>query len=245
MANMTRLEINKLFAENIEQERYNLGLSQKEMADELDLSLSAYKRIISQSIEKIDLYTCYRLYQMTGKTAYDFMNISEQRLQMNHKMDSLSPSQLSFIDSVVDFEKMFAELHDDAEDYITVFIPTGNMEDGMIYDSSNVKKENIAAYRKKYGSQISCGIKITSNHLHPVYNLGDTILISRRPVRDGDTGVFVNRDNGCVYIRKFHQTNPCMLEPINEYGETFYVNSKDKADMDRWAKFGTVIAKIR
>lgn len=242
---MTRLEINKLFAENIEKERYNLGLSQKEMADELDMSLSAYKRIINQSVDKIDLYMTYRLYQLTGKTAYNFMGISDSRLSMHEKMDSLSAHQLSFIDSVIDFEMMFASIHDDTEDYITVFVPTGNMEDGMIYDSSNVKKENIAQYRKRYGSQISCGIEVTSNHLHPVYNLGDILLISRRPVRDGDTGVFVNKENGCVYIRKFHQTNPCMLEPINEYGETFYVDSKDKADMDKWAKFGTVIAKIR
>ncbi len=81
--------------------------------------------------------------------------------------------------------------------------------------------------------------------MHPVYNLGDILLISKQAIRDGDTGVFVNRENGCAYIRKFHQASPCILAPVNEYGETFLVDSYNKEQMDKWIKFGTVITKMR
>lgn len=242
---MTRFDINETFAENLEKERTRLGLSQREMADKLELSLSAYKRLINLTTAKIDLFTVYRLYLLTGKMIYDFMGISDTYSSLHKKIMYLSPQQIAYVDGLVDFEIEFALHHEDADDFISVYVPTGNMEDGMIYDSSNVEKVNIAEYRRKYGNRLTCGIKITSNHLHPVYNLGDILLISKRPIRDGDTGIFINKESGCAYIRKFHQTDPCSLEPINDYGETFYVNSKDKNGMDNWIKFGVVITKIR
>ena len=237
--------MNEKFAENIEKERVHLGLTQKQMANELDLSLSAYKRIITCSTEKIDLYVIYKLYLLTGKLAYEYTEISDMYLDLKKKIMGLSPSQISYIDALIDFEKSFAELHTDFDDYVTVYVPTGNMEDGMIYDSASIEKVNIASYRKKYGSRISCGVKITSNHLHPVYNRGDILLISKTTIRDGDTGIFINQETGCAYIRKFYQTSPCRLEPVNGCGETFYVDSNNVEEMSKWIKFGCVISKIR
>lgn len=242
---MTRMEMNRQFAEKMEQERSALGLTQKQMADKLELSLSAYKRIITCTTDKIDLYVIYKLYLLTGKLAYEFTDITDPYLELKKKIMGLSQSQISYVDALLDFEQSFKDTHEDYDDYVTLYIPTGNMEDGMLYDSANVEKINIAAYRKRYGSMISCAIKITSNHLHPVYNKGDILLISRHSIRDGDTGVFLNRDNGRAYLRKFYQTTPCRLETVNGYGETFYVNGDDKADMDKWIKFGRVIAKMR
>lgn len=242
---MKRLELIQTFADSVEQERLRLGLTQKQMAQALDLSLSAYKRMITCSIDKIDLYVAYKLYQLTGKLAYEYLGLSDPKLDLKTKINSLTPAQLTYVDAIVEFEKNFARQCSDAEDYITVYIPTGNMEDGMVYDSANYEKINIGTYRKKYGDMISCGIRITSNHLHPVYNKGDILLISRSTIRDGDTGVFINIEKGRAYIRKFHQTSPCRLEPVNDCGETFYVDSHNKEEMDQWIKFGKVIAKIR
>lgn len=242
---MTHLELSRQFADSLERERIRLGYSQKQMADKLELSLSAYKRIITYTTEKIDLYVIYRLYMLTGKLAYEFTSITDPYLETKRKIMALTPSQLSYIEALVDFENAFRDSHSDYEDYVTVYIPTGNMEDGMIYDSANVTKVRIPDFRNKYGSRVSCGIQITSNHLHPVYNKGDVLLLSKRPIRDGDTGIFVNKENGCAYIRKFHQTSPCRLEPVNEYGETFYVDSSNKEEMNKWIKFGCVLSKLR
>ncbi len=242
---MTRMEMSKQFADNLEIERVRIGLTQKQMAEKLEMSLSAYKRIITYDTEKIDLYLIYKLYKLTGKLAYEFTDITDPYLSVKKKLMGLSFSQLSYVEAIIDFENAFKDSHADFEDYITVYIPTGNMEDGMIYDSANIKKLRVPDFRSKYGIKVSCGVQVTSNHLHPVYNKGDIILITKRPIRDGDTGIFFNRENGCVYIRKFYQTSPCRLEPINEYGEAFYVDSNNKKDMDKWIKFGTIISKLR
>ena len=243
---MTREEMVKRFALNIEKERVKMNLSQEQMATKLDMSLAAYKRLITCSVERIDLYTAYRLYLLTGKLAYEFLDYSNNQLVLKSKISGLTPSQVSYVEGLIDFEKNFASIHaEDYEDYVTVYIPTGNMEDGMIYDTSNVEKVNVAQYRQKYGNLIHCGLKITSNHLHPAYNKGDILLVSRQTIRDGDTGVFINRNTGCAYIRKFYQTSPCRLEPISDYGMTIYVDDKNVEDMSRWIKFGYVITKIR
>ena len=137
---MTRLEMNREFADNLERERISLNLTQKQMASKLEMSLSAYKRLITCSTDKIDLYVIYRLYKLTGKLAYEFTSISDPYLDLKKKITDLTPSQVAFIDGLVDFEKSFSDIGMTPEDYLTVYIPTGNMEDGMILDSANIEK---------------------------------------------------------------------------------------------------------
>lgn len=243
---LTRQEIAKNFAAGLERERVFLGLTQSKMACQLDISLSAYKRILNGETTKIDLYTCYLAYALTGKLSFELCGVVDNNLKLIEKLHGLSLKQLSLIESVIDFEKAFASQDkNNIEDYITVFIPTGNMEDGMIYDSSNIEKINIANYRKKFGNAIHCGIRITSNHLHPVYIINDILLISRNAIRDGDTGIFFNKKNGCVYIRKFHQAKSYVLESINGYGENFTIDGTNYEEMDQWIFFGYVLTKIR
>ena len=103
----------------------------------------------------------------------------------------------------------------------------------------------IAPYRNRYGSLIDFGIRVTSDHLTPVYLPGDILLISKQPVRDGDTGIFIDKNSGLLYTRKFFQTSPCRLEPINNYGQTFYIDSSNESDVNRWIRFGFVITKMR
>lgn len=242
----------KNFAINIERERILLGLTQSQMASKLDLSISSYKRMLTQETTKIDSYTVYLACKLTNKFAFELWNESDKRSETIRKLEHLSTRQINFINSIIDFETSFNDnlLYKDKNsskinNYISVIIPTGNMYDGMIYDTSNIEKMDISNYIEKFGNTIHFGIKITSNHLHPAYNLDDILLISSNPIRDGDTGIFLNKETNTAYIRKFHQTNPCMLEPVNNFGETFYVDSNDKPSMDKWIKLGYIVTKIR
>ena len=249
---MTRQEMIDNFAQSTESERLRLGLSQAEMAGELQLSLSSYKRIISGESVKVDVYTLYLLCNLSNRFAFEVIGGDSPFLDTAVRLRNLSTTQLQFVHDIITFEVDFAASCKKPEnpvntidDYVTVITLTGDMEDGMIFDSFNPRKVYMPQYRKMFGSLLSMGIEVTSNHLHPAYHKGDILLISKTPIRDGDVGMFINKETNRTYIRKFHQTNPCTLEPVNDYGEIFTVNSDDPAAMDKWIKFGKILTKVR
>ena len=134
---------------------------------------------------------------------------------------------------------------EDPANMLDVLLLTGNMEDGMVLDSAHEEHVYCPEYIKKYGERLHCGIRITSNHLHPVYIKGDIIGISKRPPRDGDTCVLVNKKNGRAYIRKFIQSEPCRMEPINGYGDVITIDHNNPDEMREWVIFGVVITVLR
>lgn len=231
---MTQQKILLNFIDNIEKERVRLNLTQAQMAQKLDMSVSNYKKLIAGQ------------YELTGKLLFEFFDFDSPKLNAISKFMKLSDTQCSFIEGIIDFELAFsASKEENTDDYLTVLIPTGNCEDGMIWDSANVRKVNIAPYRKRYGSQINAGVEVTSNHLTPVYHMGDILLISRRPPRDGDTTIFLNTENGRAYLRRFIQQVPRILQPINGYGESFYIDPYNEDEVKKWVKYGVVLTKMR
>ena len=52
---------------------------------------------------------------------------------------------------------------------IPVFVPTGLVKDGMIYDSVYTETINAYAYSDICNNIIMCGIKILGNNLTPTY----------------------------------------------------------------------------
>lgn len=246
---ITRNEFIENFVTNLEKERAELSLSQTEMAQALDMSLSSYKRIVHGESSKIDIYTVYRLQKLTDKLCDEVCGISSPLIESYNLMRQLSDSQLRFITDLIRFEVEFAkDLKASAsteEEFVTLIVPNGNMQDGMIYDSFSLEKINIAPYRKRYSTEIDYALKVTSSHMQPVYHKNDVLLIHRGPLRDGDTGLFVNRLTGLVYIRRFIQANPSRIEPLNNYGETFFIDNSDPAETERWIKLGYVVTKMR
>ncbi len=245
---MTRLDIVSNFIESLERERTILGLTQVQMAEKLEMSVSSYKKLISGATTKVDLYTAYRMHKLTGMWIFELCGyMNSDLMQTAYKLRQLTTAQLRFVSGVIDFETALTEQlpPGDEADYVNLLTPTGNLEDGMIWDSMNIEKLDITPYRKRFGTRPYCAIKITSNHLRPVYQNGDIVLLSQSAPRDGDTGIFINKEEGRAYIRKFHQTNPCVLEPLNGYGLTFTIDIHDPDDMNKWVNFGHVLSKMR
>lgn len=241
---LTRQDIVRNFTLNVEKERIKRNLTQSQMAKKLEMSLSGYKKMISGVTAKIDLYTVQLMHNLTGKWIFELIDDYREETEIILKLKEMSEAQRNFINNMIEFESYFSSVHEDSNDYITVFIPTENMVDGMIYDSANFTKINAASYRKKFGEDLFCGIKITSDHLKPVYNLGDILLICRKAVREGDTGIFLNKETGKVYIRKLRPSSSRILEPINDCGEPLHIDSCDES-AEKWINFGYVLTKIR
>ena len=229
---MTKQELARNFALNVERQRIQLGLTQAEMAKALEMSLSGYKKMISGETTKIDAYAAFLMYGLCGKWVFVLSEHPVHEAEILTKMKHLTESQLKFISAIVGIEYSLLTGQDDPDEYISVIVPTGNMQDGMIYDSANIIQVNAAVYRKRFGSDLHFGIKVTSSHLHPVYT-------------KGDIGVFINKEDGRLYIRKFHQGEPCVLEPINSFGSPFLVNNSSPQEMKKWIKMGYVLCKMR
>lgn len=237
----------------MERTRNEKCMSQEQMAKALGMSSSMYKKTIAGQRSGAGLlYTAHRLGVLAGMSAFELFNLPAETTSGILVMDilkilrNLSVSQLRFIKGICEFESAFQCGLSDQEDLVTVMKITGNMEDGMIYDSSNVYKINAASYRNAFGDDLHCGIEITSNHLSPIYHVGDILLICQKPPRHGDTGIFINKETKRVYIRKFYQDrNICRLEPLSHYGRTIEVNSTDVEEMSKWIKYGYVLTKMR
>lgn len=222
-----------------------LDLSQASMAELLDMSHSGYKKMVSGTNLRVDAYVFYRLFQKTKKFGFEIANDKDMgEFEFVSKLKNLSPYQLNFIRDIVDFECQYSPSQTDS-DLISVLTLTGNFEDGMIIDSTSIEKIDIGHYRALYGNMISCGVKVTSTHLLPAYHQGDILLVSKRPPRTNDTAIFINKETGRAYLRRFIQGNPSRLEPVNGYGETYCVDPNNDAEVDKWIKFGVVIAKVR
>lgn len=242
---ITKQELTEKFILNIEKERLRLNLTQAQMASKLQMSLSGYKKMISGATAKIDLHIVYLLHSITGRWIYEFADEHNEDVDLFLKIQQLSPAQKKTIQSLVNFELNFTSTTQDAEDYITLYTPTGNVEDGMILDSYNYTKINAASYRKKFGERLHCGIKITTDHFHPVYHQGDILLICRDSVREGDTGIFLNKASGRIYIRKFSVSDYWILKPINDYGTPIVIDRSNKATANEWVGYGYVLSKMR
>lgn len=247
---ISKQELTKKFVLSIERERINLNLTQAQMAAKMQMSLSGYKKMVSGATTRIDLHIVYLLHSITGRWIYDFIDEHNEDSDLFLKIKQLSPSQKRTVKSLVNFELGFLNSHDpsspdDPQDYITVYVPTGNMEDGMILDSYNYKKVNAAPYRKRFGDRLHCGIQLTSDHLHPVYHQGDILLICRDSVREGDTGIFLNKKTGRTYIRRYSVSDFWVLDPISSYGTPIVIDRSNEEEAQSWVCSGYVLSKMR
>lgn len=242
---MTRQEVARNFINSMEMERVRRGYTQPQMAERLGLSASGYKKIIAGETSKIDLYAAYQVSKLSGKFIFELCGESSAELEAFQGYRRLTSSQKAFVNNIIQFERDFQDNNSACEEYISVVVPSGVVEDGMIWDSANVIKVDASPYIHKFGRELHCGIMVTSNHLQPVYQMGDILLVSRRPPRNGDTGIFINREEGRAYLRRFHQTSTICLEPLNEYGVTVELDSDDMSEEGKWLIMGCVLTRMR
>ena len=246
---MNKRDITTTFAMNIEREREKMGLTQAEMAKELDMTTASYKYLISGNSANSPLYTAYRAFQATGKTILELCGVDTPEVDAITMYRDLPKHRQKAILTLIQLEYQLASDEDTAtpseDDMVPLYTALGNMKDGMFYMASDINYMNIATYRKRYGSLIDCAVRITSNHPHPAYHMGDVLLVAQQPPRDGDIGIFINKATGRLYIRKFLQTSPCVLEPITNFGSPIYVDNYNPDEMKQWIKFGYVITKAR
>lgn len=77
---MTQQKILLNFIDNIEKERVRLNLTQAQMAQKLDMSVSNYKKLIAGQYRRPNLFLAQRLYELTGKLLFEFFDFDSPKL---------------------------------------------------------------------------------------------------------------------------------------------------------------------
>lgn len=235
-----------IFVRRMEYERARMGFTQNQMAEQMGMSASGYKKIISGETRKIDLQMVHRLSSLTNMYMFDLLEQDNSVIRLARKMNNLSENQMKMVELFVDFESQFVyEERKPEKSFITVLESTADVRDGMFWDSMIMYKVEAGEYQRRYGGKISCGIRVNSNYMVPAYVKGDILLICKEPIQDGDVGVFVDKRNGQAYVRKYRRATPSRLEPVADYGENYYIDEENPGDVMNWVKFGKVISKIR
>ncbi len=228
------------------------GLTTKALADLSNLPEDTIKNIRYGRVKDVKCSTLEGLANALNCSIDELLgreqiNLTEANLIKTFRR--LSHGSQEFVLSVLHFEDILSEAYNEGSPFkeeILVFIPTGNMEDGMIFDSSAIKQLDIRDYIAKYGLDIvHCGILVTNNSLVPVYHRNDILLVCNRPPRFGDTAVFIHQPTGKLYIRRYYPGNITTLEPINNFGQTIYIDSKNPDALDEWHVFGYIVSRLR
>lgn len=244
---MKKSEIVENFAYNIERLRNELGYSQDKMASLLDVSSSTYRRIINLETTKIDIFTITRLYQISHKFAFQFSQKeyeNDSLLRVAAKLSECNENELKDIENYIRFRKQLSFNEKNKEKKVILYHPIGDLSDNMIFNSFSIDEIDISKCPSYIQKQVDCALEIPTNHFHPTYHLHDILLISQRPPKDGEIGLFIHKETYMMYIRVFKMESPRKLVPISDTGKVIEVNEKDINDMNQWIKFGVVVTKL-
>lgn len=248
---LSKINTSKAFGETLARLRTIADLTQNDMAVILGISKNTLGRIEAGETEKVDfnvalkasalfhlpiremcgfltedLNLYYNLMHSTKRTQRLVASILETDIQLAKNMKNYLPDEKYLIDCI--------KLADDIRDGIPC--------NRFYHDTINISK-----YRTySWFSDADALLEINSNAYHPLYHIGDKLVISCQPPRDGDVGIFMK--DACFYLRKYviNGDNVTLnyLSFEGESNEYFKVNRYRIEDMRKWVKFGTVIAVI-
>lgn len=213
------------------------GWTLKTLSDKSGVPYETLKKLANAKIDNPSLQSVARVAQ-----AFDCSldSLFTEEPDLTHKLHSLPSRSLEFVEAITDFElALMNREKNSGQCLLPVVVPTGVMEDGMIFDSLYTEYLDATPYFSQFGPRLMCALKITDDSFHPTYLKGDLLLIARnRQPRYGTTSVFLH-DNQ-LYIRKFIPGTPPRLDPLNNHGASIYM-----VDSNSWTLFGCVLTVVR
>lgn len=236
---MDKQELRNTFILNMEKERQKLGYTQAEFAEELDMSMSGYKKMIGGETSSVSLYTAYQVERISGVPIVRLMGMENEDRALIEQYKSLPERQKRYMRMLLDLE-VRQHPNEEEEAYCTLLTPTGPMEDGMDFDGFCKEQIHVGQYGTWYGNRLLFAIQITGHYFSPAYLEGDILLVGNdREPRVGEVGLFLNE--GKVYIRRLAKKDPLVLEPVASRGrEIVAAGEKEKG----WYKIGYVLRKL-
>lgn len=227
----------KAIVSTINRMMYVKGWSIKELSEQSDLPYESVKKLVGGKINNPTIYTLTKISKALG-CGLDL--IMQNKTSFYFQSKQLSERAMSLITEIANLEMYLSEYnHLYNKKYLTTLVPTGNMQDGTVFDSIYSEYVNIASYVKDFGDIIMCGIKITNSNLLPTYADNDILLIARDrfPV-NGENGIFFIGHK--AYIRTYILKERPELAPVNNKGDSIHINNINDVHF-----FGRILTVVR
>lgn len=210
----------------------------KQLSEKAELPYESVKKLIGGKINNPTIYTLIKLSKALD-CGLDFLLEPKETSDLHPS--KLSKRTFTLLVELANFEMHLANYNNlHKTQCITTLVPTGNIYDGMIFDSFYTDSVDISAYQQEFGDIIMCGVKIIGKNLQPTYLNNDILLIAkdRYPV-DNENGIFIVGQR--AYIRKYISEYPMELAPVNNVGNSLIIT--DINDVHFFGRILTVIRK--
>lgn len=245
-----KADITNIFAETISRLRTDHKYTQDDMAYMLGIGKQTYVRIEAGTNATVNAEIALKAAQIFHIPVMSMFGFSTDNIEAYKdymKCTDRTKRVLRRIAAAdIEMQQLFTEY--DPNDIITVLSFSNELRDGMNVSRFLYHTENISQYKRfRWYQDADCILEINSNAYHPLYHVGDKLIICSRAPLDGEIGVFLKGSE--FYLRSVKNSpNAVYLMPVAYYENTPFsemiVNRKNPDDMNLYTKFGTVIAVI-
>lgn len=208
------------FRQNLRDKLQKSKISLNYLSAQADISEDTLRSIIYGKSQDIKLSSILKIARvldcsldsLIGRSLY-----SIQEENMIKQLRNLSEHSLRTVQLLIDLEEKTSLQHGtSSRKMLTVFVPTGNMKDGIFYNNSYFESLDISNYPRELSERLSCGVKIISSHFEPIYFMNDILLLSQQNAPEVNDVVLCINNAGRLFLRKL---TPFGLEPVNNFGK--------------------------
>ena len=129
---MTKKELVSNFVLSMEQYRLENEWTQAQMAENLELSVSGYKKIISGETKRIDMLVAYNLHMLTGQLLSELCGDNSPELSIHQKIRKLTKEQRDHLEHMIDSQLAVQAKAEPEDDCVTLYVPTANITEKIM-----------------------------------------------------------------------------------------------------------------
>lgn len=225
------------FRQNLRDKLQKSKISLSYLSTQADISEDTLRSIIYGKSQDIKLSSILKIAHVLDCSLDSLIGRSLYSIQEENiikQLRNLSEHSLRTVQVLIDLEeKTTLQNSSTDKETISVFLPVGNMKDGIFYDTSRFESLDITNYPQELKNKIAFGIKIISSHFEPVYFMNDILLLSLENAPEVNDIVLSVNNEGRIFLRKL---TPFGLEPINRFGKKIPAN-----EMNNYTTLGVVL----
>ncbi|MDO5156600.1 MAG: helix-turn-helix transcriptional regulator [Eubacteriales bacterium] len=208
------------FRKNLKRTLQEKKITLNMLALQSDLSEDTLRSVIYGKSHDIKLSTVIKIADVLDCTIDDLVGrayYSDLEREIHSRIHRFSQSSIKSIDYFTKYQEDLELKHSiQGKEIIPIFVPIGNMKEGMYCGNHNIEQLDITEYPGTLKEDVDFGIKVLTNCFEPIYYLNDILLCSCKRKPEINDIVLYFDHSGRLFLRKYFETH---LEALNGFGE--------------------------